>query len=60
MGKCNMEIFKKGLCDEPAEWKHPRWPGGLFCDGHKRRYKDFFNSEWERIICKKNYNGEVI
>ena len=29
MKKCNMEIYKrhsddyKGLCNEPAEWKHP-------------------------------------
>jgi len=55
MKKCNMEIYKrpsdgyKGLCNEQAEWKHPRWPTGLFCDEHKRDLEDFFKSDWERI-----------
>ena len=49
MDKCNMEIYKKGFCNEPAEWKHPRWPDGLFCDEHKEVLEDFFKDNWERI-----------
>lgn len=50
-----MEIYNEGAlheCGEQAEWKHPRWPDGLFCDDHKKLLKNFFKEGWKKIEIK--------
>jgi hypothetical protein len=53
MAKCNMEeyLIGKGLvvCDEFAEWKHPRWPTGMYCTKHKEDLEFFWPNNWKRI-----------
>ena len=56
MEKCNIETYGEGLCNGPAEWKHPRWPTGLYCNEHKKILEDFFKGNWEKIICKEDYD----
>ena len=61
---CNMEVLievtKEGIifedCDQPARWKHPRWPGGIYCDDCKEKLEDFFPDNWQRI--EEDENGK--
>lgn len=46
---CNMEIFNSGPCGKKASWKHPRYPTGYFCEGHKKELEKFFKNNWKRI-----------
>ncbi len=36
-------------CCNPAIWKHPRYPTGVFCDSCKEDVASFFHSNWTRI-----------
>lgn len=59
MGKCNMRNYSKGSlyeCGEQAEWKHPRWPDGLFCVRHKNILENFFKGGWQKVIYEKGYD----
>jgi hypothetical protein len=51
--QCNMEKFndfgKFEQCGEPAIWKHPRWPTGVYCEDHKRTLEQFFPNDWQKI-----------
>lgn len=56
MKKCNVEVYDEGLrmCGTQAEWKHPRYPDGLFCDEHKKMTEFFFKDGWEKIIIERS------
>lgn len=47
---CNTEKFGIGLCGKPAQWKHPRWPTGTYCNEHKRSLETFWPNSWIRLI----------
>ncbi len=49
---CNTRRLKNKVmsdCDNPAEWKHPRYPEGLFCEYCKTNVEPFFPTKWARI-----------
>ena len=45
---CNVEKYNEGfgVCGAPAEWKHPRYPDGIFCDKCKENVAAFFPDNW--------------
>jgi hypothetical protein len=49
---CSMTLYTDhGLveCDEPACWKHPRYPTGVFCEKHKKSVAYFCPNGWSRV-----------
>ena len=41
--------FTNRDCGRVGEWRHPRYPNGLFCNKHKELVEHFFPNDWSRI-----------